>query len=187
MRFSIPHPFLKILLIPTLCMLCVMSLSGCESAKETLGVNQRQVPDEFAVIKQAPLTLPPDFNLRPPRPGAPRPQDRNADAAAKEVVTGLDSKSQTQDKTDNSFTSGEELLLQSAGADKADPNIRDDIDSAQRTFEKQNVPVAKRLFGLYEDEPPASIVDAKKERQRIKENIDSGEPITKGETPDIED
>src|SRR3546814_5174685 len=31
-------------------------------------------PDEFRVVSRAPLTLPPDYNLRPPEPGAPRPQ-----------------------------------------------------------------------------------------------------------------
>ena len=32
-------------------------------------------PDEFAVTRQAPLVVPPDFALSPPNPGAPRPQD----------------------------------------------------------------------------------------------------------------
>ena len=59
-------------------------LSGCsDSMKQSFGVGKTS-PDEFQVVEQAPLELPPDFNLRPPAPGAPRPQDtdirRQADA-----------------------------------------------------------------------------------------------------------
>ena len=38
-----------------------------------------------------------------------------------------------------------------------------------------------------DDEPPASIVDAKKENERIRQNIEDGKDITEGETPSIED
>ena len=33
----------------------------------------KRAPDEFAVVRRAPLIVPPDFDLRPPDPGAPRP------------------------------------------------------------------------------------------------------------------
>lgn len=46
-------------------------LAGCQSG----GLGNRNRPDEFAVARQAPLVIPPDFALRPPQPGAPRPQD----------------------------------------------------------------------------------------------------------------
>ena len=39
---------------------------------DALGMGKRS-PDEFAVVKRAPLIVPPDFDLRPPEPGAPRP------------------------------------------------------------------------------------------------------------------
>ena len=42
-------------------------LSGCG----TTGIFNRDRPDEFAVQRQAPLVVPPDFNLVPPAPGAP--------------------------------------------------------------------------------------------------------------------
>lgn len=38
----------------------------------------RDRPDEFAVQRQAPLVIPPDFELVPPAPGAPRPADGTA-------------------------------------------------------------------------------------------------------------
>lgn len=48
-----------------------MLLVSCGSG----GLFNRKRPDEFAVARQAPLVIPPDFALRPPQPGAPRPQD----------------------------------------------------------------------------------------------------------------
>ncbi|MCW4462807.1 DUF3035 domain-containing protein [Sphingomonas sp. BT-65] len=48
-----------------------MLLVSCGSG----GMLNRKRPDEFAVARQAPLVIPPDFALRPPQPGAPRPQD----------------------------------------------------------------------------------------------------------------
>ena len=47
-------------------------LAGCGST----GLFDRQRPDEFAVQRQTPLVVPPDFSLAPPRPGEPRPSDR---------------------------------------------------------------------------------------------------------------
>ncbi len=41
------------------------TLAGCGST----GLLNRERPDEFAVQRQAPLVVPPDFALTPPRPG----------------------------------------------------------------------------------------------------------------------
>ena len=49
-------------------------LGGCSSIRSTFGL-ERNPPDEFAVVRRAPLTLPPDFTLPPPSPGASRPQE----------------------------------------------------------------------------------------------------------------
>ncbi|GAA4822041.1 hypothetical protein GCM10023232_19240 [Sphingosinicella ginsenosidimutans] len=42
-------------------------LAGCAGG----GPFHRQRPDEFAVARNAPLVVPPDFALAPPRPGQP--------------------------------------------------------------------------------------------------------------------
>ena len=47
-------------------------LASCGSG----GVLGRERPDEFAVQRQTPLVVPPDFSLTPPRPGEPRPSER---------------------------------------------------------------------------------------------------------------
>ena len=60
-------------------------LAGCIDFKRSIGL-EPAMPDEFAVELRAPLTVPPDFDLRPPTPGAPRPQEKSADQQAKDVM-----------------------------------------------------------------------------------------------------
>ena len=59
-------------------------LAGCGST----GLLNRARPDEFAVSRQAPLVVPPDFSLTPPNPGAPRPQDNDASSQALDALFG---------------------------------------------------------------------------------------------------
>jgi len=49
---------------------------------------ERDRPDEFAVQRQAPLVIPPDFHLVPPEPGAPRPSEGTASQQALEALFG---------------------------------------------------------------------------------------------------
>ena len=173
----------NLFLLTPLVLLSISGLTACEGAKESLGIGVRNVPDEFAVIKNEPLTLPPNYKLSPPHPGAERPQHKRAETKAKEAITGHISGTENA----GSLTQGESSLLKQAGANKADPDIRNAIDSKRRKLKKEEIPVARRIFGLYDEEPPASVVDANKESERLRGNMQEGEPVTKGETPIVED
>jgi hypothetical protein len=59
-------------------------LSACGGG----GFLNRERPDEFAVQRQAPLVVPPDFNLVPPAPGAPRPSEGATSQQALEALFG---------------------------------------------------------------------------------------------------
>jgi hypothetical protein len=63
----------------------VVLVPGCAEMRRAVGMDQVG-PDEFAVESRAPLTIPPDFALRPPQPGAPRPQEVTAAERAKRVI-----------------------------------------------------------------------------------------------------
>src|ERR1044071_5324070 len=65
--------------------LSLILLSSCTDFRRALGMD-RVGPDEFAVESRAPLTIPPDFDLRPPSPGAPRPQEATAADRARTVI-----------------------------------------------------------------------------------------------------
>jgi hypothetical protein len=60
-------------------------LAACGSGGGILG---RERPDEMAVQRQAPLVVPPDFNLVPPSPGAPRPAEGTASEQALDALFG---------------------------------------------------------------------------------------------------
>jgi hypothetical protein len=67
------------------CLAAGFLLAGCNNFKQAIGI-EPQAPDEFAVESRAPLTVPPEFDLRPPAPGAPRPQDANPAASAQQAM-----------------------------------------------------------------------------------------------------
>ena len=68
-----------------------LGLSGCggsgQTVGEALGYGQKG-PDEMAVIKRPPLVLPPDYNLRPPRPGEQRADVANVGDRARRTLLG---------------------------------------------------------------------------------------------------
>lgn len=68
----------------------VLLASGCAmlAACGGSGIFNRERPDEFAVQRQAPLVVPPDFSLTPPAPGAPRPSEGTAAEQALDALFG---------------------------------------------------------------------------------------------------
>src|ERR1700755_252378 len=66
--------------------LVTMALGGC-SAFENLGGGKKVSPDEFKIVSHSPLTMPPNAELRPARPGEPRPQEVTPADQAKEALS----------------------------------------------------------------------------------------------------
>ncbi|MBS0361264.1 MAG: DUF3035 domain-containing protein [Proteobacteria bacterium] len=95
------------------------TLAGCASTRNALGMN-KVTPDEFRVVTKAPLVVPPDFALRPPAPGKPRPQELQPESAARTALLGQ--------QEGEARSEGEKLLVAKAGAEKADPLIRYVVD-----------------------------------------------------------
>ena len=185
--------------------LAVLTLSACgDSTKRVLGL-ERSAPDEFAVVPRAPLSQPPYFNLRPPRPGADdlttlstREQARQAvfrgDAPADASRSGTDrlrfgSGPATQAAPRESVTrntTGESALLSRAGALETDPLIRSQVDSESSVLVQENENFVRNLLGLSQDSP-AAVVDADAEARRIREAQALGVPPSEGaQTPTIE-
>ncbi len=163
----------------------LLALSACEGAKKELGLT-RTAPDEFAVIKRAPLEMPPDYGLRPPQPGAPRPQESEPEIDAQNAVFGGEQQ-QTQSRE---LDEGETVLLQQAGAISAQPGIRGQVDRETAIMAPREKPVAERLIGWStggNDEPAATVVDPEAEADRLRKNAEEGKPATEGETPTIDD
>lgn len=158
------------------------TLSACSQAKETLGLT-RSAPDEFAVVKRAPLEMPPDYTLRAPRPGASRPQEQNPADTAKQAVFG-----ETAD-TGSGFTKSEAAFLDQAGAFQSQPGIREVVDQETAAMAPKQQTVAKRILNIGKDkkqEPATTVVDPAAEAERLRRNQQDGQSVTAGETPSIE-
>ncbi len=99
-------------------------LAGCGSS----GLLNRDRPDEFAVQRQAPLVVPPDFSLTPPAPGAPRPNDSTTQQQTLDALFGGQAPRSEVEKT----------TLNRAGT--AAPSIRSTVgDPATNTVSKGDV------------------------------------------------
>ena len=157
------------------------ALASCAQVQETFDLS-KEAPDEFRVVKRAPLSLPPNYNLRPPRPGAPRPQEQEPIEEARTAVFGGETAEAAAPIPDDAATA----LLQQAGGNQADPSIRDKLDSEISIQASDNIPVAKRILGIGSNEQSASVVDAKEEAERLFRNAAEGRPVTEGETPTID-
>ena len=81
-RFRVPGGRLPSLLVG---LAGVVLIAGCSDLKKAMGL-EKTSPDEFAVESRAPLTMPPDFNLRPPQPGAARPQEKSSGQQARQTI-----------------------------------------------------------------------------------------------------
>lgn len=161
-----------------------LTLSACSKTREQFDFSKK-APDEFQVTTRAPLEMPPEFTLRPPRPGAARPQEESPTEEAKQAVFGKEP--QAVAKTQSDLTAGESILLQKTGANAIDPNIRDKVDAESARLVKENQSTVDRILGKAgkKVDVKSTVVDPIKEAERIKANNESGAPVTKGETPTI--
>jgi len=166
--------------------LALFALAACGEVREDLGLG-RSVPDEFAVVDRPPLSMPPDFGLRPPKPGAPRPQEIDQTQRASEVLfAGNGDQATTSAKTDTEASEAEKNLLETTGAEKADPDIRSTVDHEATQKVVGNEHLVTELLWWRKEEKPMTTVDAPAEAERIKDAKDKGEPLNAGATPVIE-
>jgi hypothetical protein len=160
----------------------LLALAACGNVRDDLGLG-RASPDEFAVVDRAPLSMPPDYTLRPPKPGAPRPQEVDLTQRANDIVFGGDAGA-TEKSHDESGS--EMALLNNAGVAKADPNIRTIVDreAAQKVVGDEHL--VEDLLWWKKKGPDTPIVDAPAEAARIKDAQAKGQPLNQSATPVIE-
>ena len=161
-------------------LLPAIGLIGCEGIKNQLGLNKK-APDEFTVVTKAPLVMPPDFTLRPPRPGAEPSQEAQPRQQAREALTGRPSVLADR----NLSSPGEAAVLRKAGATNADASIRETINRETSQLVAKDKSFADQLIFWRKPDQPGQVVDAEKEAQRLRENAAIGKAPSEGDTPVI--
>jgi hypothetical protein len=154
----------------------LLSACGDTSVKQTLGIDRR-APDEFRVVSRPPLSVPPQFDLRPPGVdgvGSIATRDR-----AQSLVLGDQSA-----KTTTGKTTADSLFLQKAGAADANPNVKQEL--AEKRINEQ---LKKEDEGWWDklsldNNKKEPVVKAEGEAARIKKNQEEGKPVTEGQTPE---
>jgi hypothetical protein len=158
------------------------ALGGCTDLRRALGM-EKVVPDEFAVVSRAPLSVPPDYTLRPPRAGAPRPQEQPASEQARQTIFRAGEQQASLPPPAVQRSAGEGEILREAGAAAAQPNIRDLVNSEATSSGELSTSFVDRLvFWRSSDKSgtPGQVLDAAKEAERLREAKAAGRPIDGG-------
>jgi len=161
-----------------LCGAC-LTLGGCaDDLSRSFGLT-RDTPDEFAVTTRAPLSMPPDAQLRAPRPGATRPQELTSQQAAEEALAPQIA----LQGAGGQASAGQDALLRQAGPG-APRDIRTRVDQ-DGTLDRPPEAFADELMFWRPPAPLGTVVDAKGESQRLRRNAALGRSQSAGDTPII--
>ena len=176
--------------LSTIVMALLFAVSACSSdMKANLGL-KKDSPDEFRVLAAPPLTVPPDFDLRPP--SAAGSSLTPGQASAKQLLSGsvdnVGTPAPTESVKATALPSGaDQKLIEKAGASTANSSIRDIIakDNQPVQDDKKGGFFKNLLSSGKSDDAP--VVDAAAEKQRITDNTKNNKPVTTGDTPTVKE
>lgn len=115
--------FVKLTAVLTL----TVSLSACATATKRLGLTT-SAPNEFNILTKAPLVVPPEYNLLPPRIGESSAENNYSQTAARQALLG--------DIDATEPTRGEIVLMTKAGVGRANQEVRIEIDGVNSVEKK---------------------------------------------------
>ena len=158
----------NILIIVLFSSLFIVSSS---KVRESAGVNRKSM-DEFAVIENPPLIIPPDFNLLPPDQLEEKNLENEESELAKEILFGLEEDTETN----NLELSTMENILNQSMAEGIDNSIREEIDE-QFASEK------KSTSKSWDNE--MEILDSIAESERLRNELLNDELNSNEEIPTV--
>jgi len=165
--------------------LAAFALGGC-SLFDNLGGAKKVSPDEFKIVSHSPLTMPPNAELRPPRPGEPRPQETLPSDQAREALSpSLAGRPRSGTAGAVAPSTPEAALVARASKGGVDPNIRSTVNTDSRVLADKDNTFIDSLIFWHDTPPPGVVLDPAKEQQRLREAQVSGQQPT-GATPTIE-
>jgi len=109
--------------IISIVIVCNLILISCNTVRESAGVNRKDI-DEYAVIENPPLVIPPDFNLMPPDQIEAKNIDDTEKELAKEILFGLEDE-EIQSTGNNSLITE---IIKETEANSVSNDIRSTID-----------------------------------------------------------
>lgn len=156
-----------------LCTLLLLPvLAACSEMKQTVGLG-RNNPDEFTIVKNPPLTMPPDYDLRPPDATAQGAKGNEPAPVVAAKAVGADI------TVEDAGSPGLAALLSQAKATDAKPDIRAAINKdADGVVVKDKSFVDKLMVWDASTKAPDPTVDAKAEAVRVDDAKSKGDFIS---------
>jgi hypothetical protein len=129
----------------------LLALGGC-SVKQAFAPTKRDL-SEFDLKTPRPLVLPPNYDLKPPAPGT-EANTPSPSTEARQSVYGATApaQSEAQPETAAPTSQGEGALLQRAGAQGANPDIRQQVNSETSAVTDRGPGMTNRVLDY---QPPA--------------------------------
>lgn len=124
------------LLVSGVALAGVTGCAGLDSGSNT--------PNEFRVVKKAPLVVPPDYSLRPPTPGQAQPLE--VDAARAGIASAFGS------TIGADASASERALVGAAGANSVSPIIREQVDYEEARIIRKSTSVSDQIMDWREGE-----------------------------------
>lgn len=152
--------------------LLVFFIGSCSNVRESAGINRKSI-DEFKVIENPALVIPPDFNLLLPDKLEGRKIDDIENELAQEILFGLD---ENEIPIQKKIDTMKQILLKADALD-VPTSIREEIDKDFMQEINTNDIFQVQFFSEIE------VLDAIKESQRIRNKKFKGESIADGEVP----
>lgn len=120
------------------------SLAGCGAfgSKQGGSSGRTGAPDEFRVVTKPPLVIPPEYSLRPPKPGDTRGAAVDTRAQAQAALFGRD--------VGADASPGERALVSAAGAQAVDGSIRTTVDQESADLIHKSEEFSNRILA-YKD------------------------------------
>jgi len=147
-------------------------LFSCSKVRESAGVTRKSI-DEFQAVENAPLVIPPDFNLISPDKIQEKDIDKVEKELAEQILFGLDSDNQSNNQKSSAMLN----ILDETNALDVSEDIRKEINEefAQET----------ESDSIYDVnwETEKEVLDAVKESERIRNKNFEGKSIADGEAP----
>jgi hypothetical protein len=112
--------------------LAMTLVTGCA------GLSGSTAPDEFRVVKKAPLVVPPEYSLRPPEAGQSQPFEVDEERAGSASAFGSD--------IGQNASAGERALVAAAGASAVSPVIRQRVDWEEAKTIRKSASIADRVL-----------------------------------------
>lgn len=145
---------------------------SCSSVRESAGINRKSI-DEFEVVENPPLAIPPDFNLIAPEQLEVKKIDNIENDLAQEILFGLDK----NDKPLQEKISTMNQILSNANALDISNTIREEIDE-EYMRELKTDSIFRNTFW---DE--IEVLDAIKESERLRNKKFADESFADGDVP----